>query len=172
MPNPFFKNCGPFKVNDILKILKLNNKSFDTSMMISDIKDLSNAKQNEITFFHSKKYKEIAKNTKASLCITTENLKNELPKNCKSLTVKNVLVSTALITAKFYPDSINDDFDKTAININLNTFKNDVKFGKNVLVGENVKIGKNCSIGHNTICLLYTSPSPRDGLLSRMPSSA
>ena len=24
----------------------------------------------------------------------------------------------------------------------------------------------------NTICLLYTSPSPRDGLLSRMPSSA
>ena len=24
----------------------------------------------------------------------------------------------------------------------------------------------------NWICLLYTSPSPRDGLLSRMPSSA
>ena len=27
-------------------------------------------------------------------------------------------------------------------------------------------------IGGPTICLLYTSPSPRDGLLSRMPSSA
>ena len=25
---------------------------------------------------------------------------------------------------------------------------------------------------HSSICLLYTSPSPRDGLLSRMPSSA
>ena len=25
---------------------------------------------------------------------------------------------------------------------------------------------------HLSICLLYTSPSPRDGLLSRMPSSA
>ena len=25
---------------------------------------------------------------------------------------------------------------------------------------------------YNLICLLYTSPSPRDGLLSRMPSSA
>ena len=25
---------------------------------------------------------------------------------------------------------------------------------------------------HNRHCLLYTSPSPRDGLLSRMPSSA
>jgi hydroxymethylglutaryl-CoA reductase (NADPH) len=28
------------------------------------------------------------------------------------------------------------------------------------------------NIGHYSICLLYTSPSPRDGLLSRMPSSA
>ena len=28
------------------------------------------------------------------------------------------------------------------------------------------------SIDPNTACLLYTSPSPRDGLLSRMPSSA
>ena len=26
--------------------------------------------------------------------------------------------------------------------------------------------------GATTACLLYTSPSPRDGLLSRMPSSA
>ena len=25
---------------------------------------------------------------------------------------------------------------------------------------------------YSYICLLYTSPSPRDGLLSRMPSSA
>ena len=29
----------------------------------------------------------------------------------------------------------------------------------------------NCG-GGNGLCLLYTSPSPRDGLLSRMPSSA
>ena len=28
------------------------------------------------------------------------------------------------------------------------------------------------TIVHGTTCLLYTSPSPRDGLLSRMPSSA
>ena len=27
-------------------------------------------------------------------------------------------------------------------------------------------------IGLYIVCLLYTSPSPRDGLLSRMPSSA
>ena len=32
------------------------------------------------------------------------------------------------------------------------------------------KIGTNKKITY--VCLLYTSPSPRDGLLSRMPSSA
>ena len=31
------------------------------------------------------------------------------------------------------------------------------------------KISENCFLA---TCLLYTSPSPRDGLLSRMPSSA
>ena len=39
---------------------------------IIDIKDLFTSKKNDITFFHSKKYKDIAKNTKASFCITTE----------------------------------------------------------------------------------------------------
>ena len=31
---------------------------------------------------------------------------------------------------------------------------------------------QHCYDTHPMICLLYTSPSPRDGLLSRMPSSA
>ena len=31
---------------------------------------------------------------------------------------------------------------------------------------------KNFEANIISICLLYTSPSPRDGLLSRMPSSA
>ena len=40
-----------------------------------------------------------------------------------------------------------------------------------LLVGDSA--GNNFLGGENTIaCLLYTSPSPRDGLLSRMPSSA
>ena len=30
----------------------------------------------------------------------------------------------------------------------------------------------NKKVDHDSTCLLYTSPSPRDGLLSRMPSSA
>ena len=36
----------------------------------------------------------------------------------------------------------------------------------------NFIIVQDASLGHVKLCLLYTSPSPRDGLLSRMPSSA
>ena len=35
-----------------------------------------------------------------------------------------------------------------------------------------LKEGKIPGIYYSHDCLLYTSPSPRDGLLSRMPSSA
>ena len=33
-------------------------------------------------------------------------------------------------------------------------------------------LSENPNLTRDVICLLYTSPSPRDGLLSRMPSSA
>ena len=151
MQNPFFKNNGPFKVSDILSILNINDTNLDNDQNITDIKDLFTSNTNEITFFHSKKYNEIAKNTKASFCLTTENFKNNLPKNCKPIIVNNVLISTSLVTAKFYPDSINDNFDHTVNEINDTEFNEKIKFGKNVLIGKNVKFGKNCLIGHNTI---------------------
>ena len=46
--------------------------------------------------------------------------------------------------------------------------------GKKIIVtAAGQGIGKATAIAfHNEGCLLYTSPSPRDGLLSRMPSSA
>ena len=151
MQNHFFKNYGPIKVSDILNILNLDSKITYPDQNITDIKDLFTSNKNEISFFHSKKYKKIAKNTKASFCITTENLKNELNENCKPIIVNNVLISTSLVTEKFYPDSINDDFDDTVNEIKDTDFKDKVKFGKNVLIGKNVTIGNNCLIGHNTI---------------------
>ena len=39
-------------------------------------------------------------------------------------------------------------------------------------VADVVSISLNAPTKESYICLLYTSPSPRDGLLSRMPSSA
>jgi len=151
MINPFFKNNGPLKISELLKLLNISQKEEINNEEILDIKELFYSNKNEITFFHSKKYKDLAKITKASFCITTENLKNNLPKSCKSIVVDNVLVATSKITEKFYPSSINDNFDNTATDIKETKFKDKVKFGNNVLIGDNVSIGTNCLIGHNSI---------------------
>ena len=151
MINPFFKNEGPFKIDDLLKLSKLNNLDNFKKNKILGILDLVNATKNHITFFHSKKYEHLASKTKASFCITTINLSNILPDTCEKIIVKNVLIATAKITKVFYPDSVNDNFDLNVKDINKTSHKKKIKFGKNVLVGKNVKIGKNCLIGHNTI---------------------
>ena len=151
MSNPFFKNYGPLKLSKIVNSLNININNLKKDNEINDIKDLLSSTDKDITFFHSKKYKDVAKKTKASFCITTNILKNELPKNCLALVVDNVLVSTAKITSLFYPDSTNDNFDETVLSINNTNHKDKVSFGKNVLIGKNVSIGKNCKIGHNTI---------------------
>ena len=151
MNNPFFKNKGPFKIDKLLKLIGLKNIDNFKNVKIQNIRDLPTSGPNDITFFHSKKYLNLASQTKAIFCITTENLKNYLPKKCNKIIVDNVLITTAKITKLFYPSSVNDDFDITSKDINKTPFKKKVKFGKNVLVGKNVKIGKSCSIGHNTI---------------------
>jgi len=150
MDNPFFKNTGPYNIKDLLKLVNLNNGT-NPDEKINDIKDISSAQSNEITFFHSKKYIDLAKVTKASYCITTENLKSYLPNNCKPIVSEKVLLVTAQITKIFYPDSVTDNFDVSVQNIDKTEFKDKVKFGKNVLIGKNVKIGLDCLIGHNTI---------------------
>ena len=151
MFNPFFSNHGPFKITDILQTLNLNSDEINKDEDVNDIKDLLTSNTNDITFFHSKKYKDLACNTKASFCITTENLKEILPDTCSPIIVKNVLLATSVVTAKFYPNSINDNFDNSTDLIDKTIFKDKVRFGKNVLIGNNISIGSNCMIGHNTI---------------------
>ena len=151
MSYPFFKNNGPFKVSEILNILNIQNNKLDLNFEINDIKDLYNSNNSDISFLHSKKYREIANKTKASFCITTESLKSELPTSCIPLIVENVLLSVSKITSMFYPDAVNDDFDNSVIDINETDFNDKVIYGKNVLIGKNVSLGTNCKIGHNTI---------------------
>ena len=151
MVNPFFENKGPIKIDKILSFIKTENKFENLEDEILDIKDLVSASNEDITFFHSKKYQHQASTTKARYCITTKKLSNLLPNKCKPIEVDNVLVSTAMVTSIFYPNAITDDFDFQTLNIEKTSFNNSVNHGQNILIGKNVKIGLNCSIGHNTI---------------------
>jgi len=151
MPNPFFKNVGPFNIENLLFNTDIENKQNYKKDRIYNVTDLISATNKDLTFFHSKNYSPLASKTKASYCVTLNNLAQFLPDSCKKIIVENVLLSMAKITKEFYPNSVVDDFDITVKDISKTSFKKKVKYGKNVLIGKNVKIGKNCFIGHNTI---------------------
>jgi UDP-3-O-[3-hydroxymyristoyl] glucosamine N-acyltransferase len=153
MKNPFFNNHGPFKLSEIFN--SKNCPSFSSEDLLTDeelfydIKNLNEATSKDITFFHSIKYKDLATKTKAGVCITNKEFFNYLPDDCIKVSSDNVLLLTAMITAKFYPNSINDEDNHTLFDIN-EKFK-DIISGKNTLVGINVQINENTKIGHNTI---------------------
>ena len=63
------------------------------------------------------------------------------------------------------------------VNPSIDTSFNLVDSSLNVMHKNSMDISQNLkdlsdNVSTNNTCLLYTSPSPRDGLLSRMPSSA
>ena len=150
MKNRFYKKNNNIYLDEILNLLNIKTIK-NKKIKINDIRDINTAEKKDITFFNSIKYKEIISKTKASFCITTKNYEKYIPKSCKSLIVKNVLLSLSKVTNLFYPNCINDNFDDKVDSItNLKKYKN-VNYGKNILIGPNVEIGKNCKIGHNTI---------------------
>ena len=140
MTNPFLKNKGPIKLKEILTQIKFQNELKSGDINIYDIKDLVNASNKDITFFHSKKYELAASKTKAAFCVTTKNLSNKLPDTCKPIVVDNVLVSTAMITTIFYPDAIKDDFDPYTISIEKTSFNDSVHHGQNILIEKMLKL--------------------------------
>ena len=140
----FFKP-NPINLNKYYPHLKIK-----TNLKIKEIKPLQLAKKNELTFYDSKRYKEIASKTKASFCITTVNLASDLPKNVNKIIVKNVLFELAKILKKIFPKADIDYPDFTLSKPSKKKYKL-VKFGNNVLIGKNVKIGKNTVIGSNSI---------------------
>ena len=143
--NVFFEQKGPFLLSKILKNNNLNKK-----IKISDIKSLNEAGKSDLTFFESINYIDLAKSTKALCCLTTDKLKNFLPKTCKPIIVKNVLFELCNVTKKFYPYA-DIDIPDPSLKKAKKTKYSKVRFGNNVFIGNNCKIGKNTIIGSNTI---------------------
>ncbi len=139
MLNPFFKNIGPFSIEKLLKKIDIQNNQNFKKDKIYDVSDLISASKRDLTFFHSKNYSDFAFKTKASYCVTTDSLSQFLPKSCKKIIVKNVLLTMAKITKEFYPKSIVDDFDETVKDILKTPFNKKVKHGRNILIGKKCK---------------------------------
>ena len=143
--NIFFEKSKPILLSEVF-----TESQFNKDLKIHDIKTLKQATNLDITFFESIAYKDSAKTTKASCCLTTEKLKKYLPKNCMPILVKSVLFDLAKITKRFYPDADLDYPDITLSKPDKSKYSS-VKFGNNVLIGKNCQIGESTIIGNNTI---------------------
>ena len=130
----FFVPIGPFNINELSK----DFSAYKNKILIKDLKTLDKANKNHISFLNSPDYIDLAKKTKASVCITTFNLKQYLPKTCLTIVVKNVLLSIAEVSKKFYPDADIDYPEQTLIETN----KRQVQFQKNLglSAGEALKL--------------------------------
>ena len=109
---------------------------------------MDKAGQKDITFLQSSKYKEMANNTKAAACITTESLKHYLPSKCELIIVDNVLFKLASVLKQFYPEA-DIDYPDNTLKVIKKYKKNNVKIGNNVLMEK--MWGKNATIGSNVI---------------------
>ena len=99
---------------------------------------------------------------KSPINYTSENIMSWLDKNNKG----NLKKSHGIIIGIGYTQWSEDNNTVNA-NIALSS-SNDYSY----LVYKEFEIKYDTTMTGSHICLLYTSPSPRDGLLSRMPSSA
>ncbi len=147
--NIFFENKGPFEIRKIASHISLEiNDDKNSDKIIQNFTGLEEATSKDITFFHSNKYIDQAKFTKACACITKKELLKYLPKYCIPLVSNKVLFDTARVAALFYPESI---IDKPKSNLKPLNHKYNGTVGKNSLVGINVSIGHGSIFGSNTI---------------------
>ena len=143
--NVFFERKGPFLLNDLFE-----NSNLKLKIRLVDIKSLDEACKSDLTFLESASYTQLAKSTKGACCLTTDKLKNHLPKNCVPIVVKNVLFELCKVTKKFYPNA-DIDIPDSSLKRPIKSKYLKVRFGNNVFIGKNVKIGENTIIGSNTI---------------------
>ncbi len=139
-----------FKKKKYRAINIFSKSKIKKDFIIDNVKTLSQAGSNDISFFDHIRYKDEAIKTEAGICITTEKLSKILPKKIQTINVDNVLFEVAKILKKIYPYA-DIDYPDLSLKKPIKKKYSSVKFGNNVLVGKNVKIGKNSVIGSNTI---------------------
>ena len=90
-----------------------------------------------------------------------------------------IIISLLILQSLIFSQRSQQDFQKEldAQSSAIQSLKDEIKATQKRIQSENRKEKSSVRRVSNlseeiSLCLLYTSPSPRDGLLSRMPSSA
>ncbi len=161
------------KYIEIKEILEKN--SLEVKSTISDeqiflsLKTISNASENDLSFFSNIRYLNDLKKIKAKACLIDEKFTKYLPDNCYPIIVKDPYLALAFVSNLFNDEVINsngiiskntsiDLKSKIEKNVQINPFttiyhnteiKEDTYIGSNTSIGPNVIINKNVIIHDN-----------------------
>ena len=161
------------KYIEIKEILEKN--SLEVTSTISDeqiflsLKTISNASENDLSFFSNIRYLNDLKKIKAKACLIDEKFTKYLPDNCYPIIVKDPYLALAFVSNLFNDEVVNsngiiskntsiDSKSKIEKNVQINPFttiyhnteiKEDTYIGSNTSIGPNVIINKNVIIHDN-----------------------
>ncbi len=150
---------------------KLEFKSIKVESNIKDetefnnIRSISNADNNDLSFFSNIKYLNILSKCEAKACIVSRDYKKYLPNNCQSIVVDEPYLAFANLIELFDTNkkksngqisrlSLVDNSANINKNVQIDPFSSigpNSFIGNNVIIGSNVKIGPNVIIDENCV---------------------
>jgi UDP-3-O-[3-hydroxymyristoyl] glucosamine N-acyltransferase len=124
---------------------------------IKSLATLKDADKNSLSFFHSSKYYEDLKKTKAAGVLISKDYQNDLPQNVSALICDDPYLKFAYASALFAP-KISLESTPPALGDGAKVDES-VRFGKNVKIGKNSIIMAGCYLGDNVRvgddCIIY-----------------
>ncbi len=134
----------------------------DGNVVVHQVSEVQNAKENEISFIGNSKYKKYLESTKASVVIVKEDLKGKFdnliiskdPQSSMAKISKLFLPNRGLLKKSIHQSAVIDSTAKIGKNCNIgaNSFiGRDAQIGNNVIIYPNVTIYDNVEIGDNCI---------------------
>jgi len=145
------------KIDKIVEVLALK---FDgENRDINGINTLKDAKSDEITFFHNKKYLNDLPNTKAGAILISEEFKDAIPKDTIPIFTDEPYLKLALLTKYFNKPLIRKgepfiDSSATIQNAHIGantTIEKNVTIMNGAVIGDDVVIGENSIIYPNVV---------------------
>jgi len=156
------KNINKITYFDIKNLLISNNinpvSDLDDNDYFTSLNSISNANENELTFFNNTSQLKKLEKTKAKACIINKDYLKFLPDSTASILVEDSYNSFALLSNLFVVKNKSKGIISKYSSIHdSSTIEKNVQIDRFVDIGENCKIGKNvviqsnCTIGPNVV---------------------
>ena len=149
-PN-FFKNLGPFSAKELANFSGADlSGALKPDVLYTDVRPLSDAGENDVSFLDNKKYKKEFMTSSAGLCIVHPDFLKMAPTGMSLLLTHDPYGEYARIASAFYPvPTPVNSISSSSFIANIAQIGKNCTISSGVIIGENVTIGDNCTIGGN-----------------------